>query len=111
MSEAYDIGAPAVLAAASALAERDGLPLTQNYLRDAEFAVKAAMCTKEGCLFWKGHDGDCSDILMDQAARCERAVDYLEMMVSLPSGSVGFDAVADSVKDFLGQTNEDNVQP
>lgn len=79
---------PAVMAAAQALAEAGGDDrISQGDLRDAEKAILAASCPQENCSFWRGHNGDCSEVLNKKLADSSRAVQLLEALVE--SGNQG----------------------
>lgn len=99
-TKTFDVPRPAIMGAALALAESEGMSINQGFLRDAEAAVAAAICREtDGCTFFKGHDGFCSPALIQQTADYEQLRDLVQPLVDMFHGPL-----ADVIKDFLANT-------
>lgn len=77
-----DVPQPSVMTAALAIAESEGIPITQAHLREATVVVEAVVCPEEGCSMLRGHDNDCLPTLVRLANDRRELAEALDSLLS-----------------------------
>ncbi len=75
----------ALMTAALAMAESEGVPLGQTQLRETSEILDAALCPEDDCLLPRGHDCDCLPTLVRFAEDRQKLAEALDSMLSVHS--------------------------